>query len=183
MKNLILIFLFFGIAMLYIGCSDNNPSAPNLSQDDQVTTSLSKVTGFTSTSTLQEGLESPTITPLPGGRTLAEGNKTRWRDAATDPRVTGDAYWTTNSRVNKFGRGITWGTCELFVDNDGGKWEITWEGIVEGSPATGDLYIRGVAKGVGVEGDVEGLTAKWFYILDLANVGFYYTSEGFIHEN
>ena len=42
MKKLIFIFLFFGIAILYTGCSDNNPSAPALSQDDQVTNTLDK---------------------------------------------------------------------------------------------------------------------------------------------
>jgi hypothetical protein len=42
MRNLIFIFLFFGIATLYIGCSDSNPSAPALSQDDQVTNTLDK---------------------------------------------------------------------------------------------------------------------------------------------
>ena len=42
MKNLIFIFLFFGIATLYISCSDNNPSAPSLSQDNQVTNTLDK---------------------------------------------------------------------------------------------------------------------------------------------
>lgn len=181
MKSIIVVLLFMGITLFYFSCSDN-PSAPGVTQGDQVTTSLTKVVGFTSTSTLVAPIEAPTITPLPGGRTLVEGNKTQWRDIASDPRVTGDAFWTTNKSVNKYGRGITWGTCELFVDNDGGKWEITWDGVVEGSPANGDLYIKGVAKGVGVEGDVEGLIAKWFYILDQANVGFYYTSEGFIQE-
>jgi len=42
MKNLIFFFLFLGIATLYIGCSDNNPSAPGLNQNDQVTTTLDK---------------------------------------------------------------------------------------------------------------------------------------------
>ena len=42
MKKLILIFLFFGIAALYIGCSDNNPSAPQLNQSDQITNTLDK---------------------------------------------------------------------------------------------------------------------------------------------
>ena len=182
MKHLFVVFLM-GIAVFFFGCSDN-PSAPENVQGDQVTTSLYKVTGFSSRSDLVAPIQAPTITPLPGGRTLAEGNKTQWLDQATDPRVSGDAFWTTNSNVNKFGAGKTWGTCELFVDNAeaSGKWEITWNGRVEGSPATGDLYIKGVAKGVGVEGDVEGLTAKWFYTLDLANVGFFYTSEGFIQE-
>lgn len=42
MKNLIFIILFFGIAMLYFGCADNNSLTPALSQDDQVTNSLDK---------------------------------------------------------------------------------------------------------------------------------------------
>jgi hypothetical protein len=42
MKSLISIFLFVGIVTLYIGCSDNNPSAPALSQSDQVTGTLDK---------------------------------------------------------------------------------------------------------------------------------------------
>ena len=42
MKRLILLFLFIGIALLYFGCSENNPSAPELSQSDQVTNSLAK---------------------------------------------------------------------------------------------------------------------------------------------
>lgn len=42
MKKLILIFLFLGIAMLYNSCSDNNPSAPALSQSDQATNTIDK---------------------------------------------------------------------------------------------------------------------------------------------
>ena len=42
MKNLIIIFLFFGIATLYISCSDNNPSAPQINQTNQVTSTLDK---------------------------------------------------------------------------------------------------------------------------------------------
>ena len=42
MKRLFLAFLFTGIALLYFGCSENNPSAPELSQSDQVTNSLAK---------------------------------------------------------------------------------------------------------------------------------------------
>ena len=42
MKSLISIFLFVGIVTLYIGCSDNNPSAPQLNQSDQVTNTLDK---------------------------------------------------------------------------------------------------------------------------------------------
>jgi hypothetical protein len=187
MKYLKSVFLLIAICIFYFGCSDN-PSAPEETEIDQVATPLSKVARFTSTSTLVAPIPpGPTTTDLPGGRTLTRGNKTEWSDAASDPRVTGKAFWTTNSLVNKYGRGITWGNCELFVDDPQdpnadpvGKWKITWNGVVSGNPANGDLYIKGIAKGVGVEGDVEGLTAKWFYTLDQINVGFYYTSKGFI---
>jgi hypothetical protein len=37
-----LVFLFIGIALLYFGCSENNSSAPGLSQSDQVTNFLAK---------------------------------------------------------------------------------------------------------------------------------------------
>jgi hypothetical protein len=42
MKRLFLAILFTGIALLYFGCSEKNPSAPELSQSDQVTNSLAK---------------------------------------------------------------------------------------------------------------------------------------------
>ena len=42
MKNLIYIFLFFGIALLYISCSDNNPSSPQLNQTNLVSNTLDK---------------------------------------------------------------------------------------------------------------------------------------------
>ncbi|MEJ2195641.1 MAG: hypothetical protein P8X73_12395 [Ignavibacteriaceae bacterium] len=41
MKDIIVVFLFMGITLLYFGCSDN-PSAPVLDQSDQVTNTLDK---------------------------------------------------------------------------------------------------------------------------------------------
>jgi len=42
MKTLIIGFLFFGIAIVYFGCSQTNPSGPELNQSDQVINSLEK---------------------------------------------------------------------------------------------------------------------------------------------
>jgi hypothetical protein len=42
MKRLLLLFLCTGIALLYFSCSQNNPSAPDLSQSDNVTNTLAK---------------------------------------------------------------------------------------------------------------------------------------------
>ena len=42
MKNIIILFLTFGIATLYVSCSDNNPLAPALSKGGQVANTLDK---------------------------------------------------------------------------------------------------------------------------------------------
>jgi hypothetical protein len=42
MKLSILVFLVIGATLIFFGCSENNPSAPGLSQSDQVTNSLAK---------------------------------------------------------------------------------------------------------------------------------------------
>jgi hypothetical protein len=184
MKRLLFLFLCTVIAVLYFGCSDN-PSTPEGNQGNHVTTSLSKVDRFTGTSIFIEILDQGVTTDLPGGGTLTIGRKALWQDVTTDPgdpRVEGFATWTVNQKVNKTGNGHVWGTAEMVVDADLGKWAMTWHGVVSGNPANGDLYIKGIAIGEGIEGSVEGLNAKWTYILDQANVGFFYTSEGFIKE-
>jgi len=49
MKLSILVFLVIGATLIFFGCSENNPSAPELSQSDQVTHTLAKphLTGTT----------------------------------------------------------------------------------------------------------------------------------------
>jgi len=49
MKLSILVFLIIGATLIFFGCSENNPSAPGLSQSDQVTHTLAKphLTGTT----------------------------------------------------------------------------------------------------------------------------------------
>ena len=42
MKRALIMFLFIGVTMIFFSCSDNNPSAPELSQDDQIATTLAK---------------------------------------------------------------------------------------------------------------------------------------------
>ena len=42
MKLSILVFLVIGATLIFIGCSEKNPSAPGLSQSDQVTNTLAK---------------------------------------------------------------------------------------------------------------------------------------------
>jgi hypothetical protein len=42
MKLSILVFLIIGATLIFFGCSEKNPSAPELSQSDQVTNTLAK---------------------------------------------------------------------------------------------------------------------------------------------
>ena len=42
MRYLMLVFFVIGITLIFFGCSENNPSASELSQGDQVTNSLAK---------------------------------------------------------------------------------------------------------------------------------------------
>ena len=69
MKNLILILLFFGIAALYIGCSDDNPFAPKLNQSDQVANTLDKKPAPHLIGTTNTAFNFPPL-PDPGGSEL-----------------------------------------------------------------------------------------------------------------
>ena len=69
MKKLIFVFLFFGIAMLYNSCSDNNPSAPQLNQSDQVVNTLAKKPALNLTGTANTLFNFPPL-PDPDGSDL-----------------------------------------------------------------------------------------------------------------
>lgn len=69
MKNLILIFLFLGVAILYNSCSDNNPSAPKLDQNDQITNTLGKKPMPNLIGTVNAAFYIPPL-PDPGGSDL-----------------------------------------------------------------------------------------------------------------
>jgi len=51
MKKIIFMFLLIGAVMFFWSCTENNPSAPELSQSDQVTNSLAKKTAPSLTGT------------------------------------------------------------------------------------------------------------------------------------
>ncbi len=185
MKKLILIFLFFGIAMFYIGCSDTNPSAPALSQDDQVMTTLAKAkTTFTGQCTHLEDGNSGTQMPLPNGKVLSEGETAYWYDSANEPLVSGVSKWYINRIINVDGSQKIWGKAEIFVGtnsetedpetNNNGIWEITWHGWL--TTTTPELVCD--AAGTGMSGDVKGMVANWVYTF---NFGLYqYDTEGYI---
>jgi hypothetical protein len=73
MKRLIFMFLIIGATMIFFGCSENNPTAPELFQSDQVTTTLAKKPAPT--------LKGTTVYDFVGhlGEVDAEGRLLAWK--------------------------------------------------------------------------------------------------------
>jgi len=171
MKRLITLFLVAAVTMFFYSCSENNSTAPEFSQSDQVTSTLAKEKIKRTFTGICTNVFPPNI---PGNN--------EWYDAADDWRVTGTTIWVQNPAV--FG-----GTATLFVDaknphdENRGKWEMEWTGkivLVEGG-----ALIVATATGVGVEGKVKGMTANWTYTMNYVgdlpptpNESFFYVIEG-----
>jgi hypothetical protein len=175
MKRLFLVFLFVGIAVVYFGCSVNDPSAPELNQSDQVTVSLEKkvVTTFTGTSSNTQVVEPPKITTLPDGRELWRGFVVTTDDNMSDDRVTGTVTWVVHLNIYPDGSDKRWGTGELIIP-DRGRWQMPYKGW-----KTVDGVVTYEVDGHG-KGEFRGLKAHWTYVLDLSQGIF--VVDGFIIE-
>ena len=167
MKRLNLIFLLIGL-IFFFGCQKDNTVTTEPNQSDEVTTSLKAAKVHTHFIGICTPIEfvSPT--------------KSIWYDDTDDDRVTGVSFWETESVVPI--DEVTFelsGTTELFVgvevDDDGeysiddndGKWEMTWKGTQTLTSPDGSTFrIVAHAVGDGIGGIVEGMTAKWKYTLD-----------------
>ena len=172
MKRLNLMALVIGVTILFSGCSKEDFSPPGLDPVDQEITSLkaAKVKrSFTGICTL-------TTPPNPGDNA--------WYDATDDWRVTGTTVWVQPDAT------IFGGTATLFVDaknphdENRGKWEMTWSGELDFG-AEGVVIVTN-ATGIGVEGKVKGMEAKWTYTMNYIgtdfpnpeNPTFFYAIEG-----
>ena len=159
MKPLKLIIIIIGVSIIFFGCSKDNSLAPNQSQNDEVTSTYKakKIhTHFTGTCF-------PTFPP-PTNENGDEINE--WNDVADDPRVTGVSVWVTDGAepIDEITLKL-WGTAELTVNCGLGIWEMTWRGTMT-TTGEGTFRIVAHAVGVGVEGEVEGLTARWKYTMN-----------------
>ena len=168
MKNLVISFLFIGATLLYFGCDEGNPVAPDQNQIELETTSLEKWnrTPFTGTCTFVEDIDPGKTTVLQNGKTLIKGIKSVWYNDGSDPRVNGKSIWHFSMLLNEDGTGRSWGTAELIVDNNGGKWKKWFVGKITPEGGSAPTF------GIGVKGDVKGLFAKWNYNI-LFSDGFY----------
>ena len=173
MKRAIFMFFVIGVTMIYFGCSENNTTAPELSQSDQIATTLAK-TKIPFTDGWAK-IVCPPIYPiypgipkiLPNGKTLVKGIKVRYdMEVESEPLLTGACLWTTNKKIEAdMSAAKLWGKIELFVGvaADGdineavGKWDITFHGYRDHR----DVVIEAV--GQGKEGDVKGMVGKWTF--------------------
>ena len=138
---------------------------------------------FTGISTWIEDIYLGDTTFLPTGQILIENQTSEWYDEATDWRVTGSTFWTINWLIEPdppFTAEV-YGTTELFVDGDRGKWEMSWHGPMV--PTAEGFLIEVHAVATGVEGEVMGLFAEWNYTMNFvfSNPNFMYISEGYIN--
>ena len=177
MKRLIRVLISVIVISLLIGCSENSPLTPS-AENDKGDNTLEKLvkTNFTGTSNFVKPIDAGVSTPLPNGKTLIEGMKVEWYDQASDPRVTGTSIWNANQLISEDGTVKYGGTAKIIVDNN----EMWWHGNIVGGIGVANAY------GVGVEGNVKGLFARWTYTIDLT-VGpppiAFYVTEGFIINN
>jgi len=92
-----------------------------------------------------------------------------WYDQADDSRVTGTSEWFTESAIPIDDITVELkGTSKLYVGGDSEKndgiWEMSWHGTQTLTSQDGSSFnIVAHAVGVGTEGNVMGMTARWKY--------------------
>ena len=165
MKRLNLIFLLIGLTV-FLGCQKDNTLTTEPNQSDETSYKAQK-TPFIGHCNIIELISDGDTTFLPNGKIKITGFISKWKDTADDPRVTGVSTWYMNWLIDTDGTVKTWGKADIVVDDDGGLWRLTFHGTQtptfdEGGNLIGFL-IEDVCNGVGKEGEVKGLTAKWWH--------------------
>ncbi len=157
MKRLFFILFVMAATMIFFSCSENNPTSPDLTQDNPVTLAKAKI-NFIATAIIDCNppfISMGTTKVLPNGKKHIRGVEVKYNMVADDePLLTGVLLWNTNKNIEADGiKAKLWGKMELLVD--GGKWELTFHGYKIGLDVVLDV------KGVGVEGIVKDMVAKW----------------------
>lgn len=186
MKHSFILIAIIGALMILLGCTENQPTSPYLEQTENTSNILSKklvsfgpnakyFTGVCTKTTDPDFVESPgTMKALPNGKMLVKDRTTVWHDATNDPRTTGNTYWFVEQKIEEDGTWKYWGKAILVVENDGGSWEVSWHGYLDGN----GLIAYGT--GQGKEGGVKGLVGKWKYTFDFGQ--FQYDIEGYVNK-
>lgn len=193
MKRLSFLILALVGAIMFFGCekeevidSGSEPEAitPELTLEDledaYLKCATKAVVRFTGTSVPVLPGDPGEVTVLPNGKTLITGFTAEWYEQASAWQVTGRSMWVANylwDGIPLQSKGKMWGTCEIFVEGDRGKWVMKWRGKFTPNP-DGSFTIKAVAFGKGIEGDVKRHKAKWLYTFNFAEDR--YDTEGMI---
>jgi len=145
-----------------------------LADQTSVSTEKKVVTKFSGESNFIAAGAKGTKTTLPNGKKFMSGRSSKYFEKATDPRVVGVSLWYVDAIINEDGSMKYWGTAELIVDNNGGRWDMTWFGR-KSSDGGAIAHVLGTGK----EGAVKELIAKWTFIRKPGESK-YYRTEGMI---
>ena len=186
--------LVLGLAIIFFGCTKDDPVTPDLSQSDQETTSLkAEKIPFYGTCNFAAPGDPGTTKVLPNGNILIKGQTAVWYDSAFYEgtnllgwEVTGISNWTINWLITGENTAKVRGKCEILVGThpdhpeweQTGLWKISWHGWQTPTPEGFILVCDAV--GQGKEGDVKGMVAKWTYTMD-PSAGFFYATDGSFH--
>lgn len=155
--------LVVGLALFAAVSCEQQPAAPESSQDHQISAAFAhQGTPFTGTATqlCPPAPELGTEKVLPTGQKLQQGWHTFYDFVASDARVTGTGEWWTNKKIEADNSATKiWGKIELVVEGGAGVWDLSFHGYRIGRPPTGRIVLEAV--GQGREGIVKGLVGKW----------------------
>lgn len=180
MKCLNFMFLVIVATLIFSSCSKDDLENPVLNTNDQETSYLKSAKEemqFSGISSFFAPGEEGTTKLLPNEKMLVKGGYVVWYDVADDPLLTGKTTWYVKQKVEADGAFKFWGKTELILDNDLGRWDMSWKGYLTFTPI-GPVLTCDVV-GQGKEGEVKGLVAKWVYTFDFVNGN--YTFEGNYH--
>ena len=174
--------MIIGSIIIYLGCQEDSSLAPEVGQGDFEPVSLLKSSShthveFTGISEMDHAQDNGTLKFLPNGKILGTGRISVYYDDMSDPRVKGYSTWYfIHAKIEPDGSGKFNGKADLIVDDNGGKWEMSWHGEMAPDGSIVDYVV-----GTGTEGAVKGLVAKWTYTRPAGMPGFY-NVEGYIIE-
>ena len=176
MKRSSLLLLLIGVALIFFGCEKMETLVPDSNIDQEISSLKGAKVEIEFTGTCK-----PTETPpedsfpgevmvLPNGKVKITGEYAWWYDEASTPLLTGYSKWNISRIIDVDGVQKIWGKTDIVLDNDLGKWILSWHGYLyptldeTGAP----LGIHGSCEGVaiGVEGSVKGMTAKMLYTIN-----------------
>ena len=182
MRRLLLVPLFLGFGLIHSGCTEDNPSALQMSQNDAMMVPLAKtkeVSYFDGTSVTSAMVDEGKTVTTAKGVVHIRGLVVQTTETMSDARVTGVVTWVVNMDIFENGEDLRWGTGELVIPGVG-SWHMPYKGWCREDPEDGKFYVTYEVDGHG-KGDLKGLTAHWTYFKE-ALPALPFAVNGYIYE-